>query len=243
MRIAIRHRYRFAEPQRAATGARLSGTRAWDELRFQSGSPFAVPATRSSLAALADHAVVRKRAEALATRLGGARVVASYGVGTGALEYELARLEPDLHLVITEFAPRTASRLAELLPEVDVRLHDLRVDGPVPEADLHLMVRIDTELTDHELQGVFTRFAACRVVFVATEVLGVRAVARELVTLLRGNATHAGWVRSRGALEASWRRTHRGERVPIHDLTAWLLAPTATDISSAQRKRISPPPR
>jgi hypothetical protein len=184
-----------------------------------------LPETRSRLAALADQGVVRERAAALDSFLGGAGVVASYGVGTGALEYALARLQPQRRLVVTEFAPRTATRLAELLPEVEVRMQDLRVDGPVPDADLHLLVRVDTELTDDELRTVFTRFAACRVVFVATEVLGARSVVRELVTLLRGDATRAGWVRSRSALEALWQRTHRGERVAVHDLTGWLLAP------------------
>ena len=168
------------------------------------------------------------RAAALASHVGGAEIVASYGVGTGLLEFALAQLQPDRRYVVTEFAPRTASRLAELAPELDVRLHDLRVDGPLPEADLHLLVRVDTEMADDELRGMFERFAACRILFVATEVLGARAVLRELKTLLRGNATLAGWVRSRGALEATWSRTHRDERVVVHDLTAWVLDPRAT---------------
>jgi hypothetical protein len=187
-----------------------------------------VPTTRSSLAALADQDVVLSRAAALASYLAAASVVASYGVGTGALEYALARLQPDRRFIVTEFAPRTASRLADLMPELEVRVHDLTVDEPVSGADLHLLVRIDTELTDDELVEVFARFATCRVVFVATEVLGARSIARELVTRIRGNATVAGWVRSRGALEATWSRTHRGKRVAVHDLTAWLLDPLAT---------------
>jgi hypothetical protein len=224
VRIAIRHRYRFAADG-GRVGAELKGPEAWDSLRVQTEGPFGLPATREAWERLADEPLVVARAQALDRHLAGARVVASYGVGTGGTELALARLEPGRRLVVTEFAPATTERLAKLFAEADVRSHDLRRDPPISGADVHLLYRIDTELDDDEFAHVFRRFASVPLLVVATELLGPRAVARELVTLVRGGASVAGLVRSRGSFESLWRDTHRASIVGVHDLSGWLLTP------------------
>jgi hypothetical protein len=119
------------------------------------------------------------------------------------------------------------SRLAEVFPEAEAHLHDLRRDDPLP-ADVHLFHRIDTELTNREWRKVMRRFDHATVLLVAAEVLDVRKVLLELRNrplLKRRSASKAGYVRTRAALEALWRPTHSSRRLRMHDLDAWVLTP------------------
>jgi hypothetical protein len=230
VRLAIPHYFDFGA-DRGLVGDGLAGAERWDALRLRSRGAFALPATRRELDVRADgDAVARERARAI-DALAAQASTASYGAGTATAELWLRRLRPDRRVVVTEFAPETVARLAALLPELEVRRHDLRSDPPV-DADLHLFHRIDTELDDDTFRGVLARFSRERLLVVATELLGARAVARELRTRLRGNATRAGLVRSRGAFEALWVPTHEATRVRIHDLHGWLLEPRYADAAA-----------
>jgi hypothetical protein len=223
MRLVIPHWFDFGVDRRLV-GPALAGPERWDALRVRSHGVFALPPDRTELDRRADaDQTARARAEALTMHI-GAQSVASYGVGAAVTELWLARLHPGRRLIVTEFAPETVERLAALLPEFDVRRHDLRSDGPL-DADLHLFHRIDTELDASTFRDVLQHFAPVRVLVVATELLGPRAVARELRTRVRPGATRAGLVRSRGAFEALWRPTHEARRLRVADLEAWLLEP------------------
>ena len=223
MRLAITHRYRFAEAS-PLVGEELAGAERWDALRTQTHGAFALAATRAAQEARADaDETARRRAEALDAVIGD-RTVASYGAGTGITELWLKRLRPSRRVVIGEFAPLTALRLGEVMPDVQVALHDFLVDEPLP-ADLHLFFRVDTELTNAAFAELLHRFAARNVVVVATELLGPRALARELATRLRRGTTRAGLVRTRGVFESLWAPTHDAHRLRIADLDGWLLEP------------------
>jgi hypothetical protein len=224
VRLAIPHRYRFGR-DRLVVGRELAGERAWDALRLESDGPFALPATRADWEARAADPLVAARAAALHRHLGDARAVASYGVGTAVTELALARLAPGRRLVVTEFAPETVERLVGLFPEAEVVRHDLRRDLPVEGIDAHVLHRVDTELDDAGFEGLLRRFRSVTLIVVATELLGLRPFARELVTLARGGSTRAGLVRSRGAFESLWRETHAASRLEVHDLQGWLLVP------------------
>jgi hypothetical protein len=226
VRFEITHRFRFGS-ERTLVGEELTGSERWDALRLRSHGPFALAGTRAELEARADaDDLTRRRAEEL-DALVGPRSLASYGAGTAVLELWLARLRPERLLVVTEFAPETAQRLASLLPEVDVRRHDLRLDRPL-DADVHLFFRIDTELDDSTFRDIFRRFGDVSVVVVATELLTLRAAARELYTRLHKDATRAGVVRTRDAFEALWEATHAAHKLEIADLHGWLLEPRRT---------------
>jgi len=225
LRLTIRHHFDFGS-ERPLVGDRLDSAASWDALRLRTSGPFALPASRDEWERRAAGDVVRHRAEAadMVLRRWGARRVASYGVGAAALELCLALRRPDLELVLADYAPETVGRLRELFDAAVVTVHDLRADGPLA-ADAHLLSRVDSELDDGQLREVFVRFADERVLFVATEILGVRSLLREARTRLRGNATAAGWVRSRGSLEELWSATHDARRVVVHDLAGWALEP------------------
>lgn len=124
---------------------------------------------------------------------------------------------------MTEAAPGTVARLGDVF--ADVRTHDLTRDPPVPEADLHLLHRIDTELDDVQFHALFRRFAHVSVLLAVSELLSPRALVRETLMALRPGSVRAGRVRSRGAFEAAFESTHRARRLDVGDLDAWLLEP------------------
>jgi hypothetical protein len=225
----VRHYYDFGD-DRAVVGPDLVTPEAWDRLRIGTNSAFSIPSTRTDFVRVAEsRRDIAARARAIDAWLDeqGARVVASYGVGGASLEWWLHRLRANRRVVVTDYGEETVSRLAEVFPEAEVRLHDLRREEPVP-ADAHLFHRIDTELTNAEWRVVMHRFGQVAVLLVAAEVLDVRSILIELRKrpLLRGHgASKAGFVRTRAALEALWGPTHAGRRLRMHDLEAWALTP------------------
>jgi hypothetical protein len=224
LKITLPHRFDFGE-DRQLVGEDILHPEAWDALRLQTDGPFAIPA---DLDAAADaQPAARDRAEAIAAVLDGweAQHLVSYGVGTALPERWLQRVRPNLRLTLTEYAPGTVARLQELLPDADVRRHDLR-DGPA-DGDAHLFHRLDTDLDNAGWREVFGAFGDARIVVVATEVMPVRqALYRwQLVRRMPTHASRAGWVRTRGAFEALWRRTHTARPFRAGDLEAWALEP------------------
>lgn len=221
-RLSIPHRYRFGRT------LDLRRREDWDELRLSGDTAFALNEDRVAWLQRSREERVVERARALDRLIGSARTIASYGAGTGVNERALYDLDPARRVVLTEFAPRTAERLAGLFPEATVVEHDLLHAGPLRGVDVHIFFRIDTEFDDAHLRAVFARFRSERVVVVATEVLSPRAVAREILTRLRGGSALAGRVRSRGAFEALFAATHDGRAVSVDDLSGWLLEPRAS---------------
>ncbi len=222
MRLTIRHHYDFGA-DRDRVGAELNSAASWDALRETAG-PFGLPESREEWEAAARRPELAARAEAVArmARELGARRVCSYGVGAAFLELNLARAAPELELVCTDYAPRAVERLAALFPEATVLQHDLLTEEPVA-ADLHLLHRVDTELSNEDWPKVLARFEQ-PVLVLASELLGLKGLLRELALRVPGRRlTRAGYVRSEPALRALWRGTHDDRRVQAGDLAGFLL--------------------
>lgn len=230
MRLTVRHDYDFAD-DRGLVGDNLVRPEAWDALRTQTTGPFALPAERATWIAEAEgNRGLGARADVIDRWLrdAGADSVASHGAGAGQLEWLLHRRAPQRRLIATDFAPDTVARLAGLFPEATVRTHDLLCDAPLG-ADVHLLHRVDTELTDDEFRAVLRGFAGERVLVVATGVLSPLDIALTLLQRVRrrGHLTHAGWARNRAAFERLWGPTHDATALTVHDLSAWDLRPRA----------------
>lgn len=215
---------------RPLVGGTLKDSVHWDALRMSTNGAFALPESRSAWEAAADgEPAIGERMAAVGEicRQLGAKSLASYGVGTALPELWLHRWQPHLQLQLGDYAPLTVRRLAELFPEARVLHHDLAADPPLT-ADVHLLHRVDTEFRDRTWRRVFRRFAAEAVVVVATEVLSaerVRSELRQYRQRRHDGWTHAGWIRTRGAFESLWRRTHHAEALVFGDLHGWLLTP------------------
>jgi hypothetical protein len=142
------------------------------------------------------------------------------------LEWNLRRVAPHLKLACTDFAPATVARLAGHFDGVTVVEHDLLADAP-RDADLHLLHRVDTELSDEEWPAVIARFRE-PLLLVATEIVGPRAVVRELWTRIRRpRSEQAGWIRTDKAFRALWAASHNDSRLELAGLTGYLLTPRA----------------
>ena len=225
MKLVVPHYYDFGA-DRALIGSDLVRPDAWDALRSIPG-PFALPETRSAWEALADRADLRQRARGIVavTADRGARSLCSHGVGTAALELNIKRLAPELDLICTDYAPAAVERLRRLFPEADVLLHDLARDDP-PHADLHLMHRLDAELSDDAWRRVLARLPE-PVLFVPNVVLDLRRALRELArrVLHARRVTRAGSFRNEEALRALWHSSHSDLRVEVGGAPAFLLEP------------------
>lgn len=228
MRLTVRHVFDFGE-HRQLVGEDLVRPDAWDALRLASSGPFAVAANRAELERDArSRPDLEARARALDEWLDadGVRRLVSYGVGAALLELWLTQLSPERDLTITEYAPKTVERLAELFPETTVVQHDLVADRPF-DTDLHVFHRIDTEFTNRQWRSLLRRYANERVLVIASEVIDTRRAFDETIKRIRGRGriSRAGWVRTRGAFEALWKPTHEARSFRIADLEAWELTP------------------
>lgn len=220
MKVTLPHYYDFG-PERVRIGADLVHPAAWDAARETDG-PFGLPGTREEWERAAADEPLRARAldiAALARRLGADRVC-SYGVGSALLELNIAHA--GLRVTCADYAPRTVARLRELFPEAELVEHDLVRDDPLP-GDLHLMHRIDTELSTRAWRSVFPRFHE-PILVVPGLLLDLERGLKELaLRVVRPRATRAGWVRTEDALRALWRPTHEDERVTVGGAPAFLL--------------------
>jgi hypothetical protein len=225
LRLTLRHRFDFQEDA-ALVGDELLAPERWDALRMRTSGPFAIADTRAAHERLADaELVVRERARAISDRLEGFSSLASYGVGGAVLERWLERLGPERRLVLTDYAPETVDRLAALFPAATVVSHDLRADPPLA-ADVHLLHRVDTELDNREWEAAFERFRAETILYVVSEIAGLRIVARELRQRVRTrHSTRSGWLRTRSAFESLWHSTHDAEAQRFGDVHGWILTP------------------
>ena len=204
------------------TGAPLDSADAWDEIR-QVDAAFALPPTRNAWVAQADaRPELRQRADVVADVAAdlGVHVVASYGVGTGLLEYHLSKRVR--RMVSGDYAPSTTEQLATIAPELDPVVHDLSIDGPLP-ADLHVMHRVDTEFTNAQWRDILRRFDA-PVLLVISERLEISGVWRELRCRLRGGK-RAGWLRTMATVR-TWVPHHMtATDLQVADLPGLLLHP------------------
>jgi hypothetical protein len=226
VRLTVRHYFDFGA-DREVVGDDLVRPESWDALRTQTSGAFALAETREEWERTADeHPELEARArrlDGIFERRGASRV-ASYGAGGATLECWLKRIAPGRDLTVTEYAPATLERLRSVFPEADVRRHDLLTDPPL-DADLHLFHRIDTEFTNRQWRAVLDRFWRARIVFVAAGEVDVAGALAEVRKRGRPGASRAGWVRTRAAIEALWRRTHAATPVNVGDLPAWELTP------------------
>jgi hypothetical protein len=226
VRLTVRHHFDFGA-DRAVVGDDLVRPEAWDALRTQTSGAFALAETREEWERTADeHPELEARArrlDAVFERRGARRVV-SYGAGGATLECWLNRVAPQRDLVVTDYAHATVERLTPIFAEAECVVHDLSADGPL-DGDLHLFHRIDTEFENRQWEEVFERFAAVPIVFVAAGQVGLRGALAEVRKGRRPGASRAGWVRTRPALEALWKRSHTAASVDVGDLPAWELAP------------------
>jgi hypothetical protein len=225
VRLAVRRVYDFGA-ERSAVGSTLLSPEAWDAVRRLPGA-FRLPDSRQEwlAAGSAEPYISRATAVVEQARTLGARSLCSHGVGTALLEQQVQRLAPELALTCTDFAPDTVERLRSLFDGVELMRSDLRDVDSLPQADLHLMHRLDQELSREEWRTVFASLDAA-VLFVPSEILTPVAAVKELVRrVLRPRATSAGLFRNEAALRDLWSVWFEDRPVAVADEAGFLLTP------------------
>lgn len=226
MRVTIRRVYDFGQDV-GAIGFDLLTPRAWDAVRETDG-PFALASSREEWerAGATTGNIERATQIVEVARDLHARSLCSYGVGGALLEQQIYRLMPELQLTCTDFAPRTAERVRMLFPEAEVASHDLAIDGPLP-ADLHLMHRLDQELSSEKWRWVFER-THNPILFVPSTILSPFGAGKELLRRVRRpKATSAGWFRNEPALRSLWSPWFDDHSATIGGLRGFVLVPRA----------------
>lgn len=226
--ITVRHVFDFG-PDRALVGDDLIRPEAWDALRTQTDGAFAMAASTDELDAQADaRPEIGQRMREVSDYLTaeGIGTVASYGVGGAIAERWLYRhRRPILNMQISDYGAETVGRLRTIFPEVGVREVDI-LRGPLLASQMHMLHRVDTELSNAQWRDFFRWHRGERFLVIAAEVAGWRRLAAEVRGgLVNPDVSRAGWLRNRAAFEWLWRGTHSHRRVRFHDLWAWDLRP------------------
>jgi hypothetical protein len=225
VKLAVRRVYDFGT-ERDEVGSTLLSPEAWDAVRRLPGA-FRLPETREEWLAAGSTEPYISRAAAVVglARECGARSLCSHGVGTALLEQQVQLLAPELALTCTDFAPGTLAGLRSLFEGVELVLSDLRDVAGLPEADLHLMHRLDQELSREEWHRVFASVQA-PLLFVPSEILTPVAAVKELVRrVVRPRATSAGLFRNEAALRDLWSPWFDDRRITVADEGGFLLTP------------------
>lgn len=225
MRLAVRRVYDFGA-ERSEVGSTLLSPEAWDAVRRLPGA-FRLADSREEWLAAGSTEPYISRATAVvgvASQL-GAGSLCSHGVGTALLEQQVQHFAPEIALTCTDFAPDTVERLRSLFEGVELVQSDLRDVESLPQADLHLMHRLDQELSREEWHSVFASLSSS-VLFVPSEILTPVAAVKELVRrVLRPQATSAGLFRNEAALRDLWAPWFGDRRVAVADEAGFLLTP------------------
>lgn len=198
------------------------GPLAWDALRGDETQPsFAIPDEREEWRRCCHERALVARGAAVASLASkvGASTLASFGVGTACVEYQIHRADPTLRLHLSDFSRETVRRLRSVFPEAaSIDTVDLLKDElPHCEQSLTVLHRIDTEFTDAQLRTVFTRLhngGHRFVLVVPTAFLTLRELAVELRRramgrFMRRPITFVGYLRTRAVYSTFWTDLYR----------------------------------
>lgn len=163
----------------------------------------------------------------------------SVGVGCAGLEYQIKRILPLVHLVCSEFAPESVTRLRKVFVEADeIVQFDARKDDWRCLTDhgdfisrICLMYRVDPQFTDAEWRAMFEKMASQQVetiLFIPHGFLTLwgllrRALQRVRWTLRREKPVFSGYLRTATTFESYWHGLYSQEEMTFGGLTGYLL--------------------
>ena len=171
---------------------------------------------------------LRKRAEEINILLKKENIthVFSVGVGGAGLEYQLKKLNPELHLVCSEFAPHNVELLKGVFEEADdiVQFDILKGDWKeikekyLPQNSLCLMYRVDASFTDAEWRGIFQNMHDSgieTILYIPSSFLTLMSIFnrkwREMKwSRTKSNIVFSGYLRTKKTFQSYWRGLYVG---------------------------------
>lgn len=238
MRFTTKYYYYFAKKAKEV-GHSLLSKKSWDVVRIDDhqDTPFSIPINRSAWIKkglrsleIAEHAKIIVE---LIKSMKLSKVV-SVGVGCAWLEYNIKKIYPSLHLICTDFAPKTIQRLRELFLECDsIEEFDmLNGEWNSQESTLYLLHRVDTEFDNKQWKKIFSDMSYSNVryiLFVPSGFLTWRIWVSEKKKLLRHRMrrrqiSFAGYLRTRDTFRILWMSQYNVKKeLLIGKLSGFLL--------------------
>jgi hypothetical protein len=242
IKLTVPHYYKFGTLA-GEVGENLVTPSSWDALRLKKTTinPFAIPDTKSEwIENCESNSQLQERGRLLSQRLRelGVSELLSIGSGGACLEYHLLSNMPELKLQMTDFAPLTVERMKSHFEGLaQYQLFNMTTDSwSVASQKSVLFSRIDSELSNIEwvtvLKSVFDSNVR-RILFIPTEFLKTRSLARSLVYALTKKigltrtVSRAGYLRNRAAFIALFHRSGFVLRsiTPLQDVELWEVIP------------------
>lgn len=210
MRLTIKHYYCFGANSQVV-GERLINRNSWDQLRVSANDSqcvFVLPKDRALWEERCQRdSLLQKRAEAIGRILGsGFDRIHSYGVGCAYLEFLIKKNNPAISIRCSDYTPQAIERLRVFFPEAEVICFNMLEDSwqNINSRCLHLLYRVDTELSDKEWMDVFEKMSRAgvqQVLFVPSEFLTLKSLLTQKIKygisrLLGRRMAWAGYLRT-----------------------------------------------
>ena len=226
MRLTVRHHFDFGA-DRAVVGDDLVRPDAWDALRTRTSGAFALADTREEWERTADeHPELEARARRLDAVFArrGAGMSPPTAIGGATLECWLNRLAPSASSSSPTTPPPPSSGCGRSSPRPSASCttcRPIRRSTPICTSSTGSTRSSTTAAGRRSSSGSGT----CRSCSSRPGRSISAAPLRRCARAAGAGASRAGWVRTRGAIEALWRETHSAVPVDVGDLPAWELAP------------------
>lgn len=145
----------------------------------------------------------------------------SVGVGGAGLEYQLKKLNPQLNLVCSEFAPKNVELLKGVFEEADdiIQFDILAGDWKeikekyLPQHSICLMYRVDASFSDEEWKIIFKKMHEAkiqRILFIPSSFLSILSVCnrkwREFKwSTSKSTIVFSGYLRTKKKFQSYWK--------------------------------------
>ena len=236
--MKFKHYYSFSTKINDGTHSSQNVDLDWVSLRIMGDRAFALEDSKEEYIKNAKQTSIYKEfAQEILNVLGGAKRLCSMGVGKGVLEWWIKVLAPELELCCTDYTAQSLEKLKGYFPECNkIQVFDmLRGDYSLwAKYDAILMFRVSTEFDVDEWESIFDKIALAgikKVVFVPTELMTFKDIARELCLRIRSRcrgekSVFCGWMYSETEFEMMFDKFFNVDSVKyIHNTAIFMLSP------------------
>lgn len=246
--LTIKHYQTFGYSTSFFKDKVLDSSQSWDALRT-THPQFSISKNRKEWL-LASEAQVRKDGQdnGLAKRAKdvndlilekGIKSLFSVGVGGAGLEYQIKKINPDLKLICSEYAPKNVELLKEVFIESDeiVEFDILNGDWKeinkkyLGESSACLMYRVDASFTDKEWRKIFVRLYVAgvkNVIFIPSSFLTMLSIfnrkSREIKwKMSKTDIVFSGYLRTKSKFRSYWRGLYNEKPMEFGGIKGFML--------------------
>lgn len=236
--MKFKHYCSFATKMNEKTHSSQNVDLDWDSLRLMGERAFALENSKEEYIISAKQtSIYNEYAQEILTILGReTKSLCSLGVGKGVLEWWIKVLSPELELCCTDYTIQSLEKLKGYFPECNkIQVFDmLQGDYSVwAKYDAILMFRVSTEFDVDEWESIFNKISLAgikKVIFVPTELMTFKDIARELCLRIRSEwrgekSVFCGWMYSETEFEMMFDKFFKVDTVKyIHNTAIFVLS-------------------